>query len=373
MFPKEKLLKHLRQGTLGAALRKAVRGMPEHVKVRWLGAENPEQAVRALAQWGQVFTNRSTHPKSFVLSIGDGDEFHQALNRHLKQAGVRFKMASVTDIDSWPREQVEGLAGILCGASEAREITRLARALTSHAALSEAPFEYAAGLDIEKTQFAQRDEYRDTFFVSPVLLDQPGPYAIYEESLQKFEQKCGLRDFLDLYQVLSHIVRNQVPGDIAEFGSYKGHSGWLIARSLEALGSSKQLYLFDTFEGFPQEHGLDHFWAHTHKVDFESIRAQFAGRSNVHLVRGDFTQTLTERNLGSLALAYVDCDSHRATRWLIDYLWPARIEKGGAMVFEDYGHPALLGNRVAVHDGLKPGHGFQFFSQFSGLYMALKY
>ena len=43
------------------------------------------------------------------------------------------------------------------------------------------------------------------------------------------------------------------------------------------------------------------------------------------------------------------------------------------MVFEDYGHASLLGNRLAVHEAFdgKPG-AFRFFSQFSGSFVVCK-
>jgi hypothetical protein len=43
------------------------------------------------------------------------------------------------------------------------------------------------------------------------------------------------------------------------------------------------------------------------------------------------------------------------------------------MVFEDYGHAQLLGNRAAVHNYFdnRPGC-VQFFSQFSGCYIVVK-
>jgi O-methyltransferase len=252
-------------------------------------------------------------------------------------------------------------------------MTAAARMLAAHTALASVPFEYAAGLNAERAQFAASDEYGDTTFVSPVLLDSPTPYALYAESLQRFEQKCGLRDYLDLYQLLRSVVRSAVPGDIAEFGSYRGHSGWLIARTLQALNSDKRLYLFDMFAEFPAETaGVDHFWNRSHPVDFAEVQRKLAPFPNVTLVRGDFTQTLAASGVGRLALAYVDCDSYRATRFLYDALWQKHLAPGALLVCEDYGHPALLGSRTAVHDATAGWKAFQFFSQFSGLHITQK-
>lgn len=368
-----KLLRHLQRGTLGERIGKALGRLPAHVRVRWYGTDDPALAAKALARWAQIFADRAG-PQGWILSLGEGSAFHRRLDRELARRGLRFRSLDLGQTLALPAAEAGQLAGIVAGQSDARSLTATVSALAAHPTLSGVAFEYAAGLDAEKVQFARQDEYARTWFVAPCLQDSPGPYAIYQESLRLFEQKCGLRDFLDLYQVLRHVVENRVPGDIAEFGSYRGHSGWLIARTLQALGSDKRVFLFDMFEQFPPEpYGMDHYWNRSHFVDFDEVRRKLAGFAQVQLVKGDFTQTLESCGLGTIALAYVDCDSYRATRYLIDRLWRQHLPTGGALVCEDYGHPALLGNRAAVHEELDHRSGaYKFFSQFSGLHVTLK-
>lgn len=370
----QRIQHHLRQGTLKDALLGRFGVMPEHVKVHWYGASDAAQGTRALAKWARIF-KANAGPDAWVLSLGNGGAFQQMLNRRLGQQGVSFRSASLEEIMTWDPAQVSGLIAILCAYPDARQMTRTARTLATRPFFVDIPFQYVNGLDREERIFARLDEYRDTFFVSPVLLDDPAPYALYEESLTRFEQKCGLRDYLDLYQLLKAVVDNRVPGDIAEFGSYRGHSGYLIAKTLQVLGSDKRLFMFDTFEEFPAEAlGVDHFWNKSHHVDFEDVRAKLANFNNVTLIKGDFTQTLASSGLGSVALAYVDCDSYRATRYLFDALLPEKLSLRGVLACEDYGHPALLGNRAAVHESLDARPGlFRFFCQFSGLYVVVKY
>jgi hypothetical protein len=234
--------------------------------------------------------------------------------------------------------------------------------------------EYVTGLEPEHRQFCRQDEYAEAIFISPVLLAEPSPYELYDASLQLFEQKCGLRDYLDLYQLLVSVTQRQVKGAVAEFGSYKGHSGWLIGRTLEALGTPKPVHLFDTFESFPDEPaGIDYFWSRTHGVRLGEVRSKLAGLPAVRLVQGDFEDTLPSSGLDEVALAYVDCDSHRAVSYLAPELFEQRLSPGGIIAFEDYGHPALLGCRVAVHEYFDGRTDcLRFFSQFSGLYIVMK-
>jgi hypothetical protein len=135
-----------------------------------------------------------------------------------------------------------------------------------------------------------------------------------------------------------------------------------------------RLYLFDMFENFPEEAiGVDRYWSNTHQVDYGEVCSKFADQENVTLVKGDFTQTLPKSDTGPLSFVFIDCDSYRGTQYLLNELWDTRLVKGGFMVLEDYGHAALLGNRLAAHeffDQRQDAH--VFFSQFSGFYIAVK-
>jgi predicted O-methyltransferase YrrM len=328
------------------------------------------EAAQALADWA----GEACGADEWVLLVGSDGPLSTAVEQLLEKRGLEFRRAQADALPAWTMP-AEGLpAIILCAYGDARRTTQVAIVLADHSELQDVRFEYISGLEPERSRFRELDEYRDTWFVSPLLLETRSPYDIYEESLQHFEQKCGLRDYLDLYQALSHVVRAGIDGDIAEFGSYRGHSGYLIARTLDALASDKRLFMFDTFESFPDErYGVDRFWSRTHDVDFEIVRRKFESIGRVTLVKGDFTETLATSDIDRLALAYIDCDSYRATTFLIDALMPEKIAPGGLLVCEDYGHPALLGNRVAVEQTLKR-HSvvFRWFSQFSGLYVIAK-
>lgn len=364
-----RLVRATREGRLLQVIGNRIKRRPVANHVRWHGAADQGDAVQALTTWGREMVRDKP---GTILLVGSDDGVRRLVMRELSKSGVALAVLSEDELAHYDADTP--VAGVLCTAVDVLGQARIARLINAHPQLAFLRFEYVYGLDPAQRRFAQWDEYAETFFVSPVLLQDPNPYSIYAESLHHFEQKCGLRDFLDLFQMLTELIRREVPGDIAEFGSYKGHSGWLIARSLQALGSDKQLWMFDMFEAFPDEQwGVDQFWSSTHAVDFGDVRDKLAAFPNVRLVKGDFTQTLRDSAVQSLALAYIDCDSYRATRYLLDTLPDDYIEPGGLMICEDYGHPALLGNRVAVHEVMDGRKDFaRQFSQFSGLYMFTK-
>lgn len=363
-------LRHLSSGTLGDAMLLRNPFLPDPSRVIWDGRQHPAQAARYLAGRARQLTCNG----GWALSLGDDGEFHRRLNRWLTLEAVPYRSESLEDVARWTPDETKDVAIAVSGYARARDQTRAVRTLAAHPVLGALPFEFPMGLDPEGATFDHWDQYAATRFVSPVLLDDPSPYELYEESLKHFRQKCGLRDYLDLYQALRSVLQRDVPGDIAEFGSYEGHSGWLLARSLQSLGIRRRVCLFDAFERFPSEPlGIDQSWTDTHRVDFAQVQQRFADFPDVSLVKGDFTRTLGESSLGPVAMAHVDCDSYRATRFLLDDLLGGRLSPGGIVVCEDYGHPALLGHRAAVHDCLTGRRDVMaFFSQFSGVFLLMK-
>lgn len=364
------LVRHWRQGTLQEAIRRRQGQLPTDIKVHWEGTDSVSEAALGLALYARKLWQPPHQDKTFAI-VGDPGPLVDELSLRLQRMGVPAHHYAVEQLLQQPAQDT---LAVLCAQRATADIGHCAAALMAHREWREVPFEYVAGLDPAEQQFRRLDEYADTFFVSPVLTDDIPVYQIYQQSLTLFEQKCGLRDYLDLYQLLRYLHQRQVPGDICEFGSFRGHSGWLIASLLQAMGSEKRIYLFDTFENFPKENlGIDDYWSETHQVDFDEVKGKFAQLPQVEFVRGDFTETCLTHGPDQIALAYVDCDSYRATHALHEKLWESRLSQFGIMAFEDYGHPALLGNRLAVNEHVRnAAPGFEFFSQFSGIYAKLK-
>jgi len=194
---------------------------------------------------------------------------------------------------------------------------------------------------------------------------------VYRESLSKVRAKCDVRDAFDLYQFLVQSL--SVEGDIIEFGSYEGHSGFLMAEILQEYRGKKDIYLCDTFTSFPVEKtGVDYRWGNTHGVNFEKVRALFSKMPNVHLVKGDFRQTFFDIDVEKFQFIYVDCDSYDGTKFVCENAFP-KLSVGGFIVFEDYGHEHCLGARIAVDNFFKNRTNVvKFFSFFSGFQIFMK-
>lgn len=194
---------------------------------------------------------------------------------------------------------------------------------------------------------------------------------VYEFSLTKCEKKCQVADAYDLCQLA--FQTKDTEGAIAEFGSYRGHSGLIICEFAKRLNIKKQIYLCDTFGNFPRENiGVDKLWSNTHELDFEKIKKLFQNYNNVRLIRGDFSETIDTIPEDKFSLVYVDCDSYRAVRLVSERIYP-KLNSGSVIIYEDYGHVSCLGARYAVDEFYRNKKDCRcFFSGFSGLYIVMK-
>jgi predicted O-methyltransferase YrrM len=314
--------------------------------------------------------SRRTH----ILVVGAPGPITKTITEDLARHGMVPVLISLDALAQEGAPDPGRYACVLCADMDIRRTTAAARAVLADSVLSNLPFEYVTFPKTSYASLARHDTERAQDKVSPLPTYPVDVFALYEDALDHFEKKCDIRDYMDICQLLKAVHDNQIGGDVAEFGSYRGHSGYLLASLMAALGMEKRLWMFDTFDSFPEEPlGIDQFWSGSHPVHFRDVQAKFEVFPFVTLVKGDFTRTFDETKVDKLALAYVDCDAYRSTAYLIHRIFPHVLAPGGVMVFEDYGHAQLLGNRAAVHQYFDARAGcVQFFSQFSGCYIVIK-
>ncbi|HSO20247.1 MAG TPA: TylF/MycF/NovP-related O-methyltransferase, partial [Desulfosarcina sp.] len=338
---------------------------------RWQ-IETVDDAVGFLCKKARNAFKASRRPQ--ILIVGAQGMMTHAIEADLAARGMVPVVVALDVLLADGIPDPERFACVICAHTDIRRTTAVARAVLAERQLSRLPFE-AVTLPASSYPVLRRHQTETALEkVSPLPTLPFDVFALYEASLAHFEKKCDIRDFMDLCQLMKSIADNGVPGDVAEFGSYRGHSGYLLASLMAALELDKRLYLFDTFDAFPEESlGIDRFWSGSHPVDFQEVRRKFTPFPFVEFVQGDFTTTFESAGVQRLSMAYVDCDAYRATAYLIHRLFPDVLAPGGLMVFEDYGHAQLLGNRAAVHEYFdrRPGC-VQFFSQFSGSYIVVK-
>jgi O-methyltransferase len=135
---------------------------------------------------------------------------------------------------------------------------------------------------------------------------------------------------------LQRVVDEDIPGAIAELGVWRGD----MARFLHALAPARPYYLFDTFEGFPQQDlepgvGEDTRFRDT-SLDF--VLSRLHDTENVRVRQGYVPDTLAGLEDERFAFVLLDLDLHPPTVAGLEFLYP-RMSTGGYVFVHDYNSP----------------------------------
>ena len=159
------------------------------------------------------------------------------------------------------------------------------------------------------------------------------------------------RDMLVL--LLRMITNNNILGDIAEVGVYRGNT----AKLFHYFSPERTLHLFDTFQGFTERSVA----VEKSKTHFQISKEQFADTSlelvkkninsqnkNINYYTGYFPDTVTKKCKESVfAFVHLDADLYEPIFEGLEFFYP-RLSKGGVIIVHDYN--AWVGARNAVED-----------------------
>ncbi|GAB5404488.1 MAG: hypothetical protein Aurels2KO_27190 [Aureliella sp.] len=163
---------------------------------------------------------------------------------------------------------------------------------------------------------------------------------------------------LEVYKQITHL-----PGDVLEFGVYKGSSitRLLAFRDLLETPESRKVIGFDAFGKFPGDLELLSDREFVHRFENEGgdgisddeleMHLNNKGTTNYSLVKGDIRETipkfLEDHPSLRISLLHVDVDVYEPTKVILDELW-SRIVSGGILMLDDYG--TVEGETAAVDE-----------------------
>lgn len=136
-----------------------------------------------------------------------------------------------------------------------------------------------------------------------------------------------------------------VGGDVVECGVGKARSFQMLAFLFE--NSSRKLFGFDSFQGFPEPSIEDESVRNPQKGEWnlltpnrvrEILSLAGVGESFIEkteLVSGFFEDTLVENKLEKIALLHLDVDLYDSYRACLKYLY-FKVSPGGVIVFDEY-------------------------------------
>jgi len=183
--------------------------------------------------------------------------------------------------------------------------------------------------------------------------DDPHFEKLYEQT--KEYSLVGRVQCYMIYQYAKHVA--SLPGDIAEVGVYKGGTARLLAKVFEPTG--KAIHLFDTFSGMPlTDSSKDiHKEGDFNDTSLESVRNYLNDCRHVRLYKGLFPATSKPISESMFCMVHVDVDIYKSVMDCCEFFYPC-MEKGGIIIFDDYGVLDCPGAKIAVDEFFsdKPEH-----------------
>ena len=150
----------------------------------------------------------------------------------------------------------------------------------------------------------------------------------------------------NLAELMRHAGR--VEGQVAELGVFRGGTARLAAQVL----SHKTIHLFDTFEGLPKpDPSKDMMKEGELKADLEQVEKFLSDLNNVKIHPGLFPETAADLHDEKFCFVHVDADIYQSVKDACEFFYP-RLNKGGIMVFDDYGFYGTHGAKIAVDEFL---------------------
>lgn len=160
-----------------------------------------------------------------------------------------------------------------------------------------------------------------------------------------------LARFFLLNLCIDQLLDEDISGNVAELGVYKGNSAHLLAKYAKRI--NRDCYLFDTFEGFDKKDLVNRDKTIDPSLfkdtSLETVKS-IVGSDNVQYVKGYFPDSL--ENIGDLAqfsLVHIDCDLGKPFRHALEYFYP-RLVEGGFLILHDYSSLFWPGATQAINE-----------------------
>jgi hypothetical protein len=170
----------------------------------------------------------------------------------------------------------------------------------------------------------------------------------------------GTERLFGLIEAVKYVVQNQIDGAFVECGVWKGGSMLAAIETLVYLNDlSRQLYLYDTFEGMsaPTKEDVscnnqeadrmlqsdtnkqtNLVWAYSTIEEVKkTITLSPYPSEKIHYVKGKVEDTLPASIPDQIALLRLDTDWYESTKHELVHLYP-KLVKGGVLIVDDYGY-----------------------------------
>lgn len=132
----------------------------------------------------------------------------------------------------------------------------------------------------------------------------------------------------------------KLDGDFVECGTFRGFKSYFLAKYFEDEMKEKSLWLYDTFEGQPDNFDFEspiHKNEHNKPNLFEFVKERFQTIPFVKIVKGVVPEILSKHSPEKVSFLHLDMNSAVAEIGALDYFFD-KMPPGASIVLDDFGH-----------------------------------
>jgi len=133
---------------------------------------------------------------------------------------------------------------------------------------------------------------------------------------------------------IEQLLKNQVPGSLAECGVYKGFMSKFVHERIP----DRPLYLFDTFQGFDKRDSNTNSDDRFKDTSEESVLGTIGDTHNIIIRKGFFPETSSGLENERFAFVMIDFDKYEPTLAALKFFYQ-RTNPGGFIFVHDYSSP----------------------------------
>lgn len=160
-----------------------------------------------------------------------------------------------------------------------------------------------------------------------------------------------------IISILDNILKQNIFGDVVEFGCYVGESSKYLRMILDHYCSDKKLYVYDSFDGLPE---LSKYEEHsgwrsgTLKTSIDILKSNFNnnGLKLPIITKGWFKDIQPNQLPENICFGFLDGDFYDSIFDSLSLVYP-KLSNGGCLIFHDYERNDLPGVKAAVDEYLK--------------------
>jgi O-methyltransferase len=149
--------------------------------------------------------------------------------------------------------------------------------------------------------------------------------------------------------LLDLVLKQNIAGDVVEFGCYVGESAKQITRMLNIYQSNKLFYVYDSFEGLPKPKHYEYWHEGALKTNENILRNNFIDNQlELPIIYKSWFKDVPEDRLpNQVCFAFLDGDLYESIYDSLEKIYD-KLSYGAIICFHDYDRSDCPGVKLAI-------------------------